>query len=262
MSKTCQLFSGSSGNSIFLSSKETKFLVDAGVSAKRICEGLSYIGEDAEKISAIFITHEHSDHIKGLRVLAERYSIPVFADKAVLEKMLSSGDLNDKIKTFPIQENMEFCGVEIVPFRLSHDSVSCHGYRFNIHNNRSVSICTDTGFITKEAENTITGSDLVFLESNHEITMLQNGFYPYYLKQRILSSRGHLSNAASSEFAKKLIESGTTRLVLSHLSRENNHPEVARQTALFALNETGAKEDIDFRLFVSAPVNEERAIIL
>ena len=262
MSKACQLFSGSSGNSIFVSCKETKILVDVGVTAKRIEEGLFAIGEDACDISAIFITHEHYDHVKGLRVFTSRHHIPVFSSTVVLEKMEEDGRLSDKFETHSIGENMVLGGIEILPFELSHDSVKCHGYRFNLPDGKSVSVCTNTGYIPLSAKKVIPGSDLVFLESNHEITMLENGPYPYMLKQRILSRKGHLSNHDCAEFARSLVESGTTRLVLSHLSRENNYPEIARQTTLSELTQAGFKEEIDFRLKVAAPYNTERPIIL
>ncbi|MBQ9531390.1 MAG: MBL fold metallo-hydrolase [Eubacterium sp.] len=262
MSKVCQLFSGSSGNSIFVSYKETKILVDAGVSNKRICRALSDIGEDASELSAIFVTHEHSDHISGLRVLASKYNIPVFAAQDVIDAMKNTNIINEKVETFPIENNMEIAGIEILPFKLSHDSVSCHGYRFNLGSSRSVGVCTDTGYVTEEAEKTLKGSNLIFLESNHEVTMLQNSAYPYHLKKRILSEVGHLSNFASSEFAKELAKSGTTRFVLAHLSRENNTPDIARENAVSALWEEGFKENSDYRLYISAPVNSEKAITL
>ena len=262
MPKLCQLFSGSSGNSIFISSGETKILVDAGVSAKRIENALSNIGENASDLSAIFVTHEHTDHIKGLRVLASRYDIPVFADARVLNAMRGSGDVTDKMHADAVTRGMELDGIEVLPFENSHDSAACLGYRFNLCGERSVAVCTDTGYITDDAKATVRGSDLVFLESNHEIRMLQNGSYPYHLKIRILSDRGHLSNEACSVFARELLESGTTRLVLAHLSRDNNHPDIARQTTLAALGEAGFHEGYDFRLRVSAPENSERAIIL
>lgn len=262
MAKACQLFSGSSGNSIYISSRQTKFLVDAGVSAKRICTALSNIGEAGEDITAIFITHEHSDHINGIRVLASKYSIPVFAHKAVIESMLASGAINDKVNINEISDNMEIGGIEVVPFELSHDSAACVGYRFNTPDSRSISVCTDTGFVTDAAKKTITSSDMVFLESNHETSMLMNGGYPYYLKKRISSDCGHLSNTACSEFAVDLLKNGTTRLVLSHLSRENNHPDIARQTTVSALSQADFAENRDYRLKVSAPENCERPIVL
>ena len=262
MSKACQLFSGSSGNSIFVESKSTKFLVDTGVSAKRIDEALSAIGENADELSAIFITHEHSDHINGLRVFAARHKIPVFSSQAVINKMLSDGKINEKVDTHIISDNMELGGIEIVPFALSHDSVECHGYRFNTPDGKSISVCTDTGFVPAGAKKALAGTDLIFLEANHEVRMLENGPYTYMLKQRILSMKGHLSNADSAEFAAQLVKSGTTRLCLAHLSRENNFPEIARQTVLTTLEGNGFKENYDFRLKVSAPVNTERPIIL
>lgn len=262
MAKACQLFSGSSGNSIFIADGETKILVDAGVTAKRLEGALSAIGESAADLSAIFITHEHSDHIKGLRVLASRYHIPVFAEEKVLTRLWADGHLNQTIPSASAEAQMELGGIEVLPFTLSHDSAACVGYRFELSGGKSISVCTDTGYITPDAQQAIPGSDLVFLESNHEIRMLENGPYPYILKQRILSRVGHLSNADCAAFAVQLVQSGTTRLVLAHLSRENNFPDIARQTTLAALNEAGLREDYDFRLRVSPPVNQERAIIL
>lgn len=261
MAKACQLFSGSSGNSIFISYRETKILVDAGVSAKRIENALSQIGENASELSAIFVTHEHSDHIAGIRVLASRYHIPVFAEKKVLSKMISSGAVNDKVEADEIAENMELGGIEIAPFYNSHDSASCVGYRFNL-GGKSISVCTDTGYITKDAREKLLGTDMIFLESNHEVSMLMNGTYPYILKQRILSDNGHLSNETASEFAKELVNSGTTRLVLAHLSRENNHPEIAKQTTVSALSSAGLKQEEDYLLSVSKIENQERPMIL
>ena len=262
MSKACQLFSGSSGNSIFISCRDTKILIDAGVTAKRLEEGLYAIGESAGDLSAIFITHEHSDHINGLRVLAARHGIPVFSSENVLMKMVVEGKINEKIMTQPIEDNMEIGGVEVRPYELSHDSVACHGYRFNLPDGRSIAVCTDTGYVTAAAKSILTGTDLVFLESNHEVRMLENGPYPYILKQRILSRKGHLSNDDCAAFAAELVKSGTTRIHLSHLSRENNMPDLARQTTAAALSAAGFREDYDYRLSVSAPVNHERPIIL
>lgn len=261
MSKVCQLFSGSSGNSIYIACSQAKILVDAGVTAKRIETALSQIGEDAKDLDAIFITHEHTDHIHGVRVLASRYGIPVFAPSAVLEKMHQNATLNSKVNAF-CAENMELCGVDASPFALSHDSTDCVGYKFVMPDKRKICVCTDTGFVTPQAREAILGCDLVFLESNHEITMVETGSYPYILKQRILSSKGHLSNDACAQFATELAKSGTTRFVLSHLSRENNHPLIARETTYCSLVQNGFEENRDFRLYVSSPENTERPIIL
>ncbi|MGN1203093.1 MAG: MBL fold metallo-hydrolase [Eubacterium sp.] len=262
MSKVCQLFSGSSGNSILISSKGHSILVDIGVSAKRCENALLDIGVQPESIDAVFITHEHGDHSSGVRVFASKNKIPVFAPAECLESMMSTGLLSEKNDAHTIDYHMELCGIEIMAFKQSHDSVDCVGYRFNLPDGRSVSVCTDTGYITDNAKEILPSTDLIFIESNHETSMVETGPYPYHLKQRILSANGHLSNFACSEYIKELAQCGTTRFVLSHLSRENNMPHIARQTALAALNEIGLKEESDFRLYVSPPENDGRGIVL
>ncbi len=262
MAKVCQLFSGSSGNSVFISDSKVKILIDAGVTAKRIDEGLRYIGEDGSDIDAIFITHEHYDHVKGLRVFASKYNIPVFSSGRIIEKLYADERVTEKNEVNNIVGGGELSGIEIIPFELSHDSVECYGYRFNLNGGRSVAVCTDTGYVTPAAREALKGCDFVFLESNHEITMLENGRYPYMLKQRILSRKGHLSNEDSAEFARELVKGGTRWLNLSHLSRDNNVPEIARQTAISALSIDGMEENRDYKLSVSPQVNEKRAIII
>lgn len=262
MSKVCQLFSGSSGNSILISGGGHNFLVDIGVSAKKCETALAEIGIDAKDIDGIFVTHEHIDHVNGIRVFASRHNTPVFASQKCLDKMFDSSVLNDKVTADAIDYHMELCGSEIRSFKQSHDSVDCLGYRFNLPDGRSVAVCTDTGYITEQAKEQLKGVDLIFIESNHEVAMVQAGSYPYPLKQRILGASGHLSNFDCGEYIKELAQNGTTRFVLSHLSRENNMPYIARQTALSALNEIGLTENTDFRLYVSPPENDSRSIAL
>ncbi len=262
MSKCCHLFSGSKGNSIYISCGEAKFLVDTGVSAKRLGIALDEIGVNPSDIDAIFITHEHTDHISGLRVFATKHKLPVYAHPDVIAKMRYYDNVTDEMSITPITNMIEIKDCDIIPFENSHDSVACLGYRFNMTDKRSISVCTDTGYVTDSARETIIGSDLVFLESNHEVMMLQNGPYPYPLKQRILSTKGHLSNFAASEFAVELVKNGTTRIVLSHLSQENNTPDLARQSTISALTENGYEENKDFRLYVSPQINCERPIVL
>ncbi|MGN1420180.1 MAG: MBL fold metallo-hydrolase [Eubacterium sp.] len=262
MSKVCQLFSGSSGNSILISSMGHSFLVDIGVSAKRCENALLSIGVDPDSIDGIFITHEHRDHSSGVRVFAAKHKTPVFASPLCLGQMKLTDVLTEKNDACEIRGNSELCGVEISLFHQSHDSVDCVGYRFNLPDGRSVSVCTDTGYVTEEAKRILTGTDLIFIESNHEISMVNTGPYPYPLKQRILGPQGHLSNFACGEYIKELAQSGTTRFVLSHLSEENNVPYLARQTAVTALDEIGFKEERDYRLFVSPKENNSRGIAL
>lgn len=262
MSRCCQLFSGSKGNSIYVACGDAKFLVDVGVSAKKMDGALSDIGVEPNGLDAIFITHEHSDHISGLRVFATRHNLPIYAHEDVIAKLRYSGVITDKMIAYPMSKSIDIKGNEIISFENSHDSVACLGYRFNMTDKRSISICTDTGYVTDSAREALMGTDLIYLESNHEVMMLQNGPYSYPLKQRILSPRGHLSNYASSEFASELVKNGTTRIVLAHLSQENNTPDLAIQSAIASLHESGFKENVDYRLYISTPENHERPIIL
>ncbi len=263
MAKACQLFSGSSGNSIYIGDKNGGILVDIGVSAKRCEAALKAIGVEPKNIKGVFVTHEHKDHVGGVRVFASRYNIPVFAPPECLEELRFTGVLNNTVSSFEMNGVLDFNSMIVESFYNSHDSVACVGYKFTTADGRRIAVCTDTGYITENAEKALVGSsDMVFLESNHEISMLENGSYPYLLKKRVLSAKGHLSNYAASEFAKKLVNGGTTRLVLSHLSKENNMPEIARQTTVCALNEIGAKDNKDYRLYVSKPVNNGGLIVL
>lgn len=262
MAKACQLFSGSSGNSIYISNKKHHFLVDIGVTAKKCEEGLRAIGVEPSLIEAIFVTHEHIDHCKGIRVFATRYDIPVYATKSCIDEMLKAGNINEKVKTIEIGKHLVIDDVDIQTFELSHDSEDCIGYRFNLFDGRSISICTDTGYVTDEAKRVLAGTSLIFLESNHEISMLMNGPYNYNLKKRILSENGHLSNFACGEYMKELAQSGTFRFVLSHLSRENNTPELAYQNAISALDEIDYVEGVDYKLYVSPKENMGNGITI
>lgn len=263
MAKVCQLFSGSSGNSIYIGGADYGFLVDIGVSAKRCEQALRKIGVEPQSINAVFVTHEHKDHVGGVRVFASRYKIPVFACPECLEELRFTGVLNHTVQSFEMNGVLDFNGIMVESFYNSHDSVACVGYKFTLPEGRRIAVCTDTGCITDDAKKALVGStDLIFLEANHEISMLENGMYPYILKKRISSLKGHLSNYACGEFAKELVQNGTTRLVLSHLSKENNMPDLARLAVLSALNEISARENIDFRLYVSKPENDEGAIVL
>ena len=257
MARFCPLFSSSSGNCIFVGGSGGGILIDAGVSAKRIKTALAAQGIDLSSIAAIFVTHEHSDHIAGLRVLAGTHHIDVYASAGTLDALEDMDVLNDKYTARPVPySGMEIGGMFVRPFPISHDVREGVGYSVMTADGRRACVVTDTGVITPEILSATQGSDLVMIESNHDIRMLENGPYPYYLKRRILSSRGHLSNDACAETVTKLLESGSTRFLLGHLSRENNFPLLAAETSRSALTLQGATEGRDYLLQVVGGVDD------
>lgn len=251
MARFCSLFSSSRGNCTYIGSRDAGILIDCGVSAKRIAQTLSSLDVDVRSIRAIFITHEHTDHISGLRVFASRHHIPVYASTGTigaLEQMQLCG-------SFPLSEisaqGTDVGGICVRPFALSHDAVQPVGYTVETSDGRRISVATDTGIVTEGILSAISGSDLVLLESNHDIGMLQTGPYPYAVKRRILSDKGHLCNDVSAETAVRLLESGTTRFCLAHLSRDNNMPQLAYQTTYSEMQLSGATEGSDYLLRVA-----------
>lgn len=214
---------------------------------------------EPNSIKAIFVTHEHTDHIGALRVFASKFSVPVYATEGTLNALAKSGCINGKFKAEIINNNgTEINGMLVKPFKTSHDSAQSCGYTVNMPYGEKLAVATDTGCITDEMRSALAGCDLVLLESNHDRTMLKNGGYPYYLKQRILSDIGHLSNDDCAEFAKYLVHNGTKRIVLGHLSRENNDPALAFETTNNALGAAGLLENEDYQLYVAPVLNSER----
>ena len=257
MSRFCSLFSSSSGNSTFVGTSKAGILIDAGVSAKRLKAALTERDIDPNSIQGILVTHEHSDHINGIRVFASNHNIPVYATKGTLQGLEEAEILNGRFPVFEIEAGKEFeiGDMLIRSFRTPHDVNESCGFRIELPDERTAAIATDIGHMTNEIMNSLLGCDLVMLESNHDIGMLENGPYPYYLKRRILSDYGHLSNLACADVASQLIERGTTRLFLAHLSTENNIPDLAYQTSYSAIYETGAVLDRDYILKVNPKEN-------
>lgn len=261
MAKFCSLFSSSSGNATYVSTAKSAILIDAGVSAKRLKESLTNRGIFPASISAVFVTHEHSDHIKGLRVFCSQFNIPVYATGGTLKALEEDGVLSGKFPFYQVDENgVEIGDMLVKSFETPHDSNESAGYKIFLPDERKLAVATDMGYVTDTVKENLIGCDLVMLESNHDVGMVQNGDYPYYLKRRILSDRGHLSNIACSLFAKELIESGTTRLFLGHLSRENNMPQLAYETTYAAIYETGAVIGKDYLLSVNSEENKEDVV--
>ncbi len=256
MARFCPLFSGSSGNSYYIGSASSGVLIDAGRTAKQLTNMLDLCGIDIDAIKAIFVTHEHSDHVQGLRVLASRHHIQVYSSTGTIGALGKMGCLNDKFQSDVIDGNgVECAGMYIKPFHTSHDSAESIGYHVQTQDGRSAAVSTDLGYMSDEVRSALAGTDLVVLESNHDIGMLNNGPYPYPLKKRILSDTGHLSNLACADELCSLANKGTSRFVLAHLSSENNTPELAYQTALCALTLAGLKPGIDFELNVAPREN-------
>lgn len=239
MAELCALYSGSTGNSYFIGSKSAGVLVDIGRSAKQTTNILKRCAVDPLAVNGILITHEHSDHVSGLRVFAARYQIPVFASVGTLTALESMGILDGSFPAYTIEGTLQLGDMQISTFRTPHDCAESLGYRIRTADNKVVTVATDLGYVTPEIEENLFGADLAVLESNHDIGMLRTGPYPYSLKRRILSDCGHLSNAACSELLPTLYENGTKRFMLAHLSRENNTPDIARQTAVCGMQMAG-----------------------
>lgn len=260
MARICPLFSSSGGNSFYISASGNSLLIDAGMNAKQIETALDRIGERTDKLQAILVTHEHGDHINAIRVFAARHSLPVYASKGTLQGMINAFDCS-KLDLREIDfDGFELAGFYVKPFHTSHDSLESNGYRLQTPDGRSVAVATDMGYVTDEVRRTLLGCNAVLLESNHDLGMLRCSSYPYHVKRRIMSGVGHLSNDSCAEFAGELVENGTTRLVLGHLSKENNNPLLAFQTTKAQLDLMGAVEGRDYILKVAKPVNDEGVI--
>lgn len=251
MIKFCSLYSGSSGNSIFFRANDTRILIDAGLSAKRIMEALVSIGENPSELSAILVSHEHSDHIRGAGIMSRKFNVPIYANENTWEAMGQFlGPINLKNKMFfNTGREFEIEGVWVKPFSIPHDAFEPVGFNF-FADNQKVTVATDIGHINRELLQCFEMSDLLLLESNHDIEMLKVGPYPWHLKKRIAGDRGHLSNEMAGKVVAYMAEKGTRRFLLGHLSKENNFPELAYQTVYNALCEKNIQVGADVSLEV------------
>lgn len=227
--KFCSLYSGSSGNCQYIKTQNATILVDAGLSGKRIQQEIAKIGEDPNKIDAIFITHEHVDHIQGAGIMSRRLNIPIYANEKTWEAM-SPCIGNIKSHNIKILDDCTQIGdLTIKPFDISHDAA--HPVGFNIfYKNKKISLVTDTGRANGTIITSIADSDLLLVESNHDEDMVIIGPYPWPLKRRVLGEYGHMSNEAAGRLIAEVIRKGTEIVLLGHLSRENNFPELAYKT--------------------------------
>ncbi len=253
------LISGSSGNATLITQNNTLILLDCGASGKRISQAIESLGFSCADLSAILITHEHIDHIQGAGILSRRYNLPIYATKETLDS-LNLGPIREENINY-ITPNTPFEVGEILahPFSISHDAKNPVGYSFDLEIGKFSSL-TDTGVITEDIYQAIRDSKYMILESNHDTEMLKFGSYPYPLKQRILSNRGHLSNLTASKVAAKMMENGAKHVMLGHLSNENNTPEIAYKTTENAILEKGGIIGKDINLSVASRYTATRLI--
>jgi phosphoribosyl 1,2-cyclic phosphodiesterase len=226
----CTLASGSSGNCTVVSDGAHHFLVDAGISARRIQAGLTQLGLKKDELSGIFITHTHTDHISGLSVFLKKNTIPVYASEETGQTLSSQLPVLDgRIHTFRAGERFHLFDWEISPFSTWHDTPGSVGYRMTA-GNHTVAIATDLGCVTRQVADGIEGAELLLLEANYDPDLLRAGPYPAFLKRRIESDHGHLSNQAAAQAAAWALQNGTKAILLGHLSAENNRPDRALET--------------------------------
>ena len=243
--RLCSIASGSSGNCIYVGSDTTHLLVDVGISGKRTEAGLKELDLSMRDIDGIFITHEHADHIAGLGVLGRKYGIPIYATKGTINAIKNSnavGELPDELFC-PISADEKIVIKDLVcnPMRISHDAAEPVAYRIQ-HGKKRVGIITDLGNYNDYTVESLKGMDALLLEANHDVNMLQVGPYPYYLKQRILGDRGHLSNERAGQLLCSLLHDKLQSVMLGHLSKENNLPELAYEAVRVEVTMTKLKE--------------------
>lgn len=252
MSRFCSLFSSSKGNSHYLSSGGTSLLIDAGVSVRTLLSALSQRGIGIGDIDAVLVTHEHTDHIRGLRTLLRRYPLSVYASPGTLEYLCVAGHIPPGTNLVACEDvPVQIGDIAVTAFPIPHDAIEPVGYRFSLPDQKEVAVATDLGHITERVREEITGCELVLLESNYDKRMLECSRYPYSIKRRIKGLLGHLSNDDCAREAVRLVQAGTTRLVLGHLSENNNLPQIAYETGKTLLGAADMREDYDYILRVA-----------
>ena len=233
MLKFCSLYSGSSGNSLFVETPTTKLLIDAGESSKKIENALTNLNIDANNIDGILVTHEHIDHIKGLGTFAKKFNIPVYANKETWDAM---PEVAQKIEpscqnNFIPYEKFDIGDFKVLPFQIPHDAANPCGFNL-FYEEQKISIATDLGHMDTKLIKYLEESEFVLLEANYDPNILKCSKYPYTLKQRIAGPNGHLSNEMAGKTISYLLKSGLSKVMLGHLSKENNFPELAYQTVV------------------------------
>lgn len=263
--RLCSIASGSSGNCIYVGSDNTHILVDVGISRKRIEEGLKKTDLTGEDLSGILITHEHSDHTQGLGVFARRYKIPMYATKGTIDGILQCsrylGDFDTGLfREIEIDKDVMIGDMSVHPFHISHDAKEPCGYRI-VSGTSTLGIATDMGTFTKYTIEQLQGLNAILLEANHDVRMLQAGPYTYALKQRVMSDYGHLSNENSGLLLNQILHKDMKHIMLGHLSKENNMPEIAYETVKFEINQAATPfKAEDFHLCVASRDQESEIL--
>ncbi|MEI4771005.1 MBL fold metallo-hydrolase [Psychrobacillus sp. FJAT-51614] len=234
------LASGSSGNAVYVENEEHCFLVDVGLSGKKIEQLFNEIDRDIKKLSGIFVTHEHSDHIKGLGVIARKYGLPIYANEktwSAMDSLIGNVPVDQRFQ-FDMETVKTFGTVDIQSFAVSHDAADPMFYVFH-ENNRKLVLITDTGYVSDRMKGHIKGADSFVFESNHDVSMLQMGRYPWSVKRRILSDVGHVSNEDAAVAMSEVVDIKNTNIYLSHLSKDNNMKDLARMSVTQTLESCG-----------------------
>ena len=258
----CTLASSSSGNCTIVSHGKTHMLIDAGISLRRIKDGLRHAGLVPDEITGILVTHEHSDHINGIKMLAKYYKIPIFSSFGTGYGINSiMPEVEPFINCFEIGVDFELGDIAVRSFSTPHDTDGSVGYILQAGGN-TIAYVTDLGYVTDEVLNATLGADLAVIEANHDRDMVKNGSYPNFLKRRVLSERGHLANCDSGSFATKLVSAGARYIQLSHLSRENNTPKLARETVELAMAKKGISVGKDVELDIAPSYTMSRSYVL
>ena len=253
--RLCSIASGSSGNCIYVGTDTTHLLVDTGISGKRTEMGLNSLGVTMRDVDGVLITHEHIDHISGLGVLARKYSMPIYATKKTIDRIKQTKSVGNIAEDLfcEIVPDKKFCIKDLTmnPMHVSHDAADPVAYRIS-YGQKKVGIITDLGIYNDYTVECLQGMDAVLLEANHDINMLQVGPYPYYLKQRILGERGHLSNELSGKLLSRILHDDMKAIVLGHLSKENNLAELAYETVRVEVTMADNKYNAnDFPMYVA-----------
>lgn len=260
MARIYPICSSSSGNSTFIGTGGHGILVDAGCSFHALKNALDLIDTRIENIEAVFITHEHTDHVKALEQIIKHTRIPIFAPLLSIDVMKAERKIPEDAQLYDARVGYKSAAFEVSCFTTSHDSVDSVGYKV-IFNKQPFGVCTDTGMITEETKAALKGCTTVLIESNYDETMLRkNPNYHAELKRRITSNHGHLSNEDCAAFCEALVQGGTRRLILGHLSRENNTPDTARNCTKRFLEQQGMIEERDFSIS-TAPIMTDGAFI-